>query len=129
MTETGATRFSGRRIPMTTPRTRCAIARPEVSRCALRIQRSKDCPGCWALLGLRGERRTTHYDDVTTNLDAPTVYQTFDPEDNLWGGDASLDYTIGQGQHLYALIARGYKAAGFNLSPGLPANQVLFGPE
>jgi len=95
----------------------------------LRIQRSKDCPGCWALLGLRGERRTTHYDDVTTNLDAPTVYQTFDPEDNLWGGDASLDYTIGQGQHLYALIARGYKAAGFNLSPGLPANQVLFGPE
>ena len=30
---------------------------------------------------------------------------------------------------MYALIARGYKASGFNLSPGLPANQLLFGPE
>ena len=28
-----------------------------------------------------------------------------------------------------ALFARGYKASGFNLSPGLPANQLLFGPE
>jgi iron complex outermembrane recepter protein len=27
------------------------------------------------------------------------------------------------------LVARGYKASGFNLSPGLPANQLLFGPE
>jgi hypothetical protein len=30
---------------------------------------------------------------------------------------------------VYALIARGYKASGFNLSPGLPVNQLQFGPE
>ena len=82
----------------------------------------------WSL-GLRGERRTTHYDDETTNLDAPTLYQFYDPENNLWGGHASLDYTVATGKQIYALIARGYKAGGFNLSPGLPENQLLFGPE
>jgi iron complex outermembrane recepter protein len=82
----------------------------------------------WSV-GLRGERRTTHYDDSTTNLDAPTTRNTFDPEDNLWGGHASLDYTIATGQQIYALISRGYKAGGFNLSQGLPVNQILFAPE
>ena len=82
----------------------------------------------WSI-GLRGERRTTHYDDSTTNLDAPTTRNTFDPENNLWGGHASLDYTIAPGQRIYALISRGYKAGGFNLSQGLPANQILFAPE
>ena len=79
--------------------------------------------------GLRGERRTTHYDDTTTNLDAPTLSNVFDPENNLWGGHASLDYTLAKGRQIYALIARGYKAGGFNLSQGLHANQILFGPE
>jgi iron complex outermembrane receptor protein len=79
--------------------------------------------------GLRGERRTTHYDDTTTNLNAPTVSNVFDPENNLWGGHASLDYTLAAGRQIYALLARGYKAGGFNLSQGLPANQILFGPE
>ena len=82
----------------------------------------------WSI-GLRGERRTTHYDDSTTNLDAPTTRNSFDPENNLWGGHASLDYTIAPGQRIYALISRGYKAGGFNLSQGLPANQILFAPE
>jgi iron complex outermembrane receptor protein len=82
----------------------------------------------WSV-GLRGERRTTHYDDSTTNLDAPTTRNTFDPENNLWGGHASLDYTIAPGQRIYALLSRGYKAGGFNLSQGLPANQILFAPE
>ena len=45
------------------------------------------------------------------------------------GGHASLDYSVAPGKQLYALIARGYKAGGFNLSPGLPANQLLFGAE
>ncbi len=82
----------------------------------------------WSI-GLRGERRTTHYDDATTNLDAPTTTHLFDPEDDLWGGHASLDFTIAKGQQIYALISRGYKAGGFNLSAGLPANQLPFGPE
>jgi iron complex outermembrane receptor protein len=82
----------------------------------------------WSV-GLRGERHTSHYNDTTTNLDAPTTANNFDPADNLWGAQASLDYTVADGQHVYALIARGYKASGFNLSPGLPANQLQFGPE
>jgi iron complex outermembrane recepter protein len=82
----------------------------------------------WSV-GLRGERHTSHYDDTTTNLDAPTTANNFGPADNLWGGQASLDYKLADGQHVYALVARGYKASGFNLSPGLPANQLQFGPE
>jgi iron complex outermembrane receptor protein len=82
----------------------------------------------WSV-GLRGERHTSRYDDTTTNLDAPTTTNNFGPADNLWGAQASIDYKIADGQHVYALIARGYKASGFNLSPGLPASQLLFGPE
>jgi len=79
--------------------------------------------------GLRGERRTTRYQDTTTNLDEPTTANDFGPAFNLWGGHVSLDTEIADGQHLYALISRGYKAGGFNLSPGLPTNQLLFAPE
>jgi iron complex outermembrane recepter protein len=82
----------------------------------------------WSV-GLRGERHTTHYDDSTTNLDAPTTYNDFDPENNRWGGHVSLDYTIAKGQQLYALVSRGYKAGGFNLSAGLPVDQKVFSPE
>jgi iron complex outermembrane receptor protein len=82
----------------------------------------------WSV-GVRGERHTSRYNDTTTNLDAPTTANDFGPADNLWGGQASIDYRIAAGQNVYALVARGYKASGFNLSPGLPANQLLFGPE
>ena len=82
----------------------------------------------WSV-GLRGERHTSSYRDTTTNLDAPTTANNFGPANNLWGGHASLDYTVSDGQHVYALVARGYKAGGFNLSAGLPANQLQFGPE
>jgi outer membrane receptor protein involved in Fe transport len=82
----------------------------------------------WSV-GLRGERHTSRYNDTTTNLDAPTTANDFGPADNLWGGQASIDFQLSAGQHVYALIARGYKASGFNLSPGLPASQLQFGPE
>jgi iron complex outermembrane receptor protein len=82
----------------------------------------------WSV-GLRGERHTTRYGDTTTNLDAPTTANNFGPADNLWGGHASLDTQIADGQHVYALISRGYKASGFNLSQGLAANQITFNPE
>ena len=82
----------------------------------------------WSV-GLRAERHTSRYNDTTTNLDAPTTANNFGPSDNLWGGQASLDYKIADGQHVYALVARGYKAGGFNLSPGLPVDQLQFTPE
>jgi outer membrane receptor protein involved in Fe transport len=84
--------------------------------------------GRWSL-GVRGERRTTRYDDETTNLDEPNLYHHFDPENNLWGAHLSLTYELAPGQELYALAARGYKAGGFNLSPGLAASQLEFSPE
>jgi iron complex outermembrane recepter protein len=82
----------------------------------------------WSV-GVRGERRTTGYSDSTTNLDAPTTYNVFAPADDLWGGHLSLDYALDKDQHLYALLSRGYKAGGFNLSQGLTAGEKLFGPE
>jgi outer membrane receptor protein involved in Fe transport len=82
----------------------------------------------WSV-GMRGERHTSSYNDTTTNLNAPTTANNFGPAENLWGGHASLDAEVADGQHVYALIARGYKASGFNLSPGLPADQLLFAPE
>lgn len=82
----------------------------------------------WSI-GLRGERRTTHYDDQTQNTGEATTYNHFDPENNLWGGHFSLDYNLAKGQQLYALIARGYKAGGFNLSAYLPESQKVFSPE
>jgi iron complex outermembrane receptor protein len=82
----------------------------------------------WSV-GLRGERRTSRYEDRTTYLDAPVTSNDFGPANDLWGGHASLDMRIADGQHVYALISRGYKAGGFNLSPGLPASQLLFAAE
>ena len=82
----------------------------------------------WSL-GVRGERRTSHYNDTTTNLDAPTTANDFAPADDLWGAHVSLDTHIADGQHVYALLSRGYKAGGFNLSPGLPPSQLQFAPE
>jgi iron complex outermembrane recepter protein len=82
----------------------------------------------WSV-GLRGERDTSGYNDMTTNLDAPTTNNNFGPSNNLWSGHASVDVKIADGQHVYALIARDFNASGFNLSPGLPANQLQFTPE
>jgi iron complex outermembrane recepter protein len=82
----------------------------------------------WSV-GLRGERDTSRYSDTTKNLDAPTTANNFGPSNNLWSGHASVDFKIADGQHVYALIARDFNASGFNLSAGLPANQLQFAPE
>jgi iron complex outermembrane receptor protein len=82
----------------------------------------------WSL-GLRGEQRRASYQDLTTNPGLPDARNDFHPTDNLWGGHASLTYAATSAQSVYLLVARGYKAGGFNLSQGLLANQILFGPE
>ncbi len=82
----------------------------------------------WSI-GVRGERRTARYADLTTNVGAPSTRNAFDPADNMWGGHVSIDYALSRGEHVYALVSRGYKAGGFNLSQGLPANELSFGPE
>ncbi len=82
----------------------------------------------WSL-GLRGERQTADYNDLTTNLGAPSTTNAFAPAYDLWGGHASLDWEVGAGRQIYALVSRGYKAGGFNLSPGLPADEQTYTPE
>ena len=82
----------------------------------------------WSL-GLRGEQRTADYHDLTTNPGEPDARNNFNPTDHLWGGHASLTYAATPEESVYLLVARGYKAGGFNLSQGLLPNQILFGPE
>jgi outer membrane receptor protein involved in Fe transport len=82
----------------------------------------------WSL-GLRAEQRTADYHDVTTNLGVPPEYHAFAPQDHLWGGHASVDYSLDELQRVYLQLARGYKAGGFNLGPGLPPDQIVFSPE
>ncbi len=80
--------------------------------------------------GLRGERRTASYQDLTQDYVAlTTAANDFRPADNLWGGHAALTLRLDPGQSLYLQLARGYKAGGFNLSQGLTADETLFRPE
>jgi iron complex outermembrane recepter protein len=83
----------------------------------------------WSV-GLRGERWTASYHDTTTDNIAGTVEPTGEhPSNNLWGGQAALQFDLGPGQSVYLQAARGYKAGGFNLSQGLLPSQRAFQPE
>jgi len=83
----------------------------------------------WSM-GLRGERWTAEYRGTTTDFIGDTVTPAaLSPSNNLWGGHATLTYKLAANQALYAQVARGYKAGGFNLSQGLLPNQLLFNPE
>ncbi|NNF17587.1 MAG: TonB-dependent receptor, partial [Gammaproteobacteria bacterium] len=66
----------------------------------------------WSLgVGARAERRDAEYFDTAGDL--------FDADESNVGGQLSVRYTPTAGRTLYAKVARGYKAGGFNL--GLPA--------
>lgn len=71
--------------------------------------------------GLRWERYDAHYHD------SDAVF--FDPEENLWGGRAVLDYRLGENAMLYAGVARGYKPGGFNTDGTLDADLRRFDSE
>ena len=67
----------------------------------------------WTLgFGLRAERRDSTYFD--------SAGDSFDSDESNLGGQLSVRYTAGPRHTVYAKIARGFKAGGFNL--GLPAN-------
>ncbi len=81
-------------------------------------------------IGARVERHSATYHDVSDDLDnSDPLTHAFSPVDHLWGGNASLEFLVAPDQNLYVNIGRGYKAGGFNLGPGLPANQIEFSPE
>lgn len=69
--------------------------------------------------GLRMERWEADYSDLYRDLiygDGSGIRNEFDPSENLWGGDISLNWSLADGSHVYALVSRGYKAGGFNPS-------------
>jgi outer membrane receptor protein involved in Fe transport len=74
----------------------------------------------WSVGG-RAERWAARYADNSAN--------TFDPSNNLWAAMASITRRLSGRQSAYFTVSRGYKAGGFNLSAGLPADQISFGPE
>ncbi|MFB2683997.1 TonB-dependent receptor [Shewanella mangrovisoli] len=59
-------------------------------------------------VGLRVERRNSHYSD--TNND------NFDPSETMWGGHVALSKVLNESHNVYARVARGYKAGGFNMT-------------
>ncbi len=80
--------------------------------------------------GLRGEYRSAQYADLTQDLSALTSSNNyFSPIDHLWGGHLSLTVHLTPDSRLYTSVTRGYKASGFNLSQGIPTDQLLFKPE
>jgi outer membrane receptor protein involved in Fe transport len=71
--------------------------------------------------GLRAERRTTDYHDSDG--------ASFDPDDTMIGGHLSLNFAPNPDTTLYATLARGYKAGGFNIGALVPDDRRTFAPE
>jgi iron complex outermembrane receptor protein len=74
--------------------------------------------------GLRIERRSADYGD---SADAATPFPR--QTNNMVGGNLSWMFNAGDGRHLYATLARGYKGGGFNIGAEILSEQRSFGPE
>lgn len=71
--------------------------------------------------GLRLEQRDARYDDSDG--------VAFDPRDRLWGGELSVTHRVGETQSVWATLARGYRAGGFNIGTTVPADRQRFTDE
>ncbi|MDA0979287.1 MAG: TonB-dependent receptor, partial [Proteobacteria bacterium] len=71
--------------------------------------------------GIRFEQRSTTYSD--------SEKLRFTPDDSLWGGVVSLEYTLSDQALAYASVSRGYKAGGFNTDGSLAADLREFDEE
>jgi outer membrane receptor protein involved in Fe transport len=74
--------------------------------------------------GLRLEQRQAHYAD-SADVQTPFPDQT----NHMVGGNLSWELRTGDGQHVYATLARGYKGGGFNIGSQILSEQRSFGPE
>ena len=90
---------------------------------AIFAQLDSDLGNEYALsLGLRSETRSSDYRD--SNGDK------FEPKESMWGGHLALTKSMSDTQNLYARIARGYKAGGFNMTlPSQLADRKEFDAE
>ncbi len=71
--------------------------------------------------GIRFERRNASYTD-SNGIDVS-------PNDDMWGGQLSLNHKINKNLNSYVTLARGYKAGGFNLSTSVPDELREYQPE
>ena len=82
----------------------------------------------WSL-GLRQETRDAQYEDAGNwGGDPNRLTRDNRRRDSMWGGNGSITFAMSQHANLYAGIARGYKAGGFNLGSAR-ATQAEFEPE
>ncbi len=69
-------------------------------------------PATTVTAGLRGEQRDARYDDSDGTA--------FDPRERLWGGELSVLRRVGERRSVWATLARGYRAGGFNIGTSVP---------
>ena len=74
--------------------------------------------------GLRLEQREAHYGD-SADVQTPFPSET----NHMVGGNLSWDRKIGDAEHAYVTVARGYKGGGFNIGSGILSEQREFYPE
>ena len=72
-------------------------------------------------VGARGERRNTDYRD-SNGL-------AFSPNETMFGGSLRLRHAFGERRSVYATLARGYKAGGFNIGADVPAERRSYESE
>lgn len=70
--------------------------------------------------GARWERWDADYADAAV---------MFSPDDDLWGGHINLSFQAADTTMIYARVARGYKAGGFNLDANAPPELVPYRSE
>ncbi|HJQ74555.1 MAG TPA: TonB-dependent receptor [Gaiellaceae bacterium] len=71
--------------------------------------------------GLRLEQREARYAD--------SEVVAFGPRDRLWGGELSVTHRVGEAQSVWATLARGYRAGGFNIGTTVPTDRQQFSDE
>ena len=83
---------------------------------------TRELSGGWRVsVGARWESRSADYQDTQGNR--------FSPDEDMLGGHVSLLKPLSDDFNVFARVARGYKAGGFNLIPGQPAELLSFDAE
>ncbi len=71
--------------------------------------------------GLRVEERDAGYRD--------SAGVAFGPGDTLWGGELTATRQLDAAHSVWATVARGFRAGGFNIGPSVPPDRAEFDPE
>jgi outer membrane receptor protein involved in Fe transport len=78
-------------------------------------------PDTTVTAGLRLEQRDAAY------ADSDGV--AFDPVDRMWGGELTVVHRLDDAQTVWASLARGFRAGGFNIGTSVPDDRQQFTPE